>query len=269
MTIVRDVIFAENPGFRPLSLDIHLPEPRGGADASGPYPVVLELHGGGWRVGRRGVFTPLVTEERSFGRIVDAGFAVVAADYRLSGEAHFPAQVDDVLAALDWIAVEGAKHGLDASRVVLWGGSAGGTLAALAAIHRPAAVRGVIDWYGPADLPAMATFTAEKGVDAPGASREDLWLGARVLSIPDTAAAASPARQVTRGLPPFHLAHGAADTDVPPAQSELLAAALRAAGVEVELHLEPGAGHFWRGATDAATDALFDLAIDFAHRVTS
>ncbi|CAN5379587.1 hypothetical protein BH09ACT4_BH09ACT4_04100 [soil metagenome] len=264
MTVLRDLIFSEEPGFRPLSLDLHLPP----GDDGNPHPVVLELHGGGWRVGRRGIFTPLVTEQRSFGRIAAAGFAVVAADYRLSAEAHFPAQVDDVLAALDWIAAHADEYRLDPSRVVLWGGSAGGTLAALAAIRRPT-VRGVIDWYGPSDLPAMAAFTADKGTGAVGPSREDLWLGAPVATIPDTAIAASPARQVKPGLPPFFLAHGVDDTDVPPQQSELFAAALRAAGITVSLHLEPGVGHFWRGATDEATDALFELGIEFALGVTS
>ena len=251
MTVIRDLPFVSYPGFRPLSLDLHLP-------AVTPAPVILELHGGGWRVGTRAVFTPLVSQERSFDRIVAAGFAVAAVDYRLSGEAHFPAQVDDVLAALDWI---GTRPELDASRVVLWGGSAGGTLAALAATRRPSAVRGVIDWYGPSALLAMPR------VEEP--SREDLWLGAPVPTVPELATAASPARQVVPGLPPFHLAHGLDDHDVPPAQSELLAAALRGVGVSVELHLEPGAGHFWKGASDAATDALFDRAIDFAQRVTA
>ncbi|GAA1002093.1 hypothetical protein GCM10009563_32920 [Subtercola frigoramans] len=174
-----------------------------------------------------------------------------------------------MLAALDWIDMHAEEFGLDASRVVLWGGSAGATLAALAAMRRPQAVRGVIDWYGPADLFEMAAFTAQKGVDGAGTSREDLWLGAPVLSIPDRAAAASPARQAAAGLPPFHIAHGSADTEVPPVQSELLADALRAVGVDVELHLEPGAGHFWKGADDDATAALFDRAIAFAIRVTS
>jgi len=263
VSVLRDVPFTEQPGFRPVTLDLHRP------DSTRPLPVVLELHGGGWRVGRRGVFTPLVTEQRSFGRIVAAGFAVVAADYRLSGEAPFPAQVDDVLAAIDWIGLHADEFGLDASRIVLWGGSAGATLAALAAIRRPQLARAVIDWYGPSDLLEMAAFTARKGADAAGESREDLWLGAPVASIPDTAVAASPARQVTADLPPFHIAHGLADTDVPAAQSELFAAALRSVGVEVELHLEPGAGHFWKGADEGATDALFDRAIAFARRMTA
>lgn len=255
MSVVRDIPFVSYPGFRPVSLDLHRP-----AD-DGAVPVIVELHGGGWRMGSRGVFTPLVSEAHSFGRIVAAGFAVVAVDYRLSAEAQFPAQVDDVIAALDWVVANADRHGLDASRVVLWGGSAGGTLAALAAIRWSGALRGVIDWYGPSDLQAMP-----RG-DEP--TREDLWLGASVPSIPDAALAASPARQVRAGLPPFHIAHGADDTDVPLAQSEGLARALESVGVEVELHVEPAAGHFWRGATEEATDALFDRAIAFATRVTA
>jgi acetyl esterase/lipase len=259
--VLRDVVFAEYPGFRPLSLDLHLP------DGDEPFPVILQLHGGGWRVGTRSVFTPLVPEERSFGRITAAGLAVVAADYRLSGEATYPAQVDDVERALEWIAAHGPEDGLDPERVVLWGGSAGGTLAALLAFRHPGRVRGVIDWYGVSDLPAMAAVTA--GRDAVGQSREDLWLGAPVASIPEVARAASPAHGVVSGAPPFLLAHGLDDTDVPIAQSESFAEALRSAGVEVELHAVPGAGHFWRDLSEEVTDDLFDEAIDFARRVAS
>jgi acetyl esterase/lipase len=255
--VLRDVVFAEHPGYRPVSLDLHLPA------GDGPWPVVLQLHGGGWRAGTRSVFTPLVPEARSFGRISAAGLAVVAADYRLSGEATFPAQVDDAERALDWIAEHGPQHGLDPQRVVLWGGSAGGTLAALLAFRHPERLRGVIDWYGVSDLLEMATQDATAG------SREALWLGAPAPSIPETAIAASPARTVVAGAPPFLLVHGAADSDVPPAQSELLAAALEAAGVPAELHLIPDAGHFWRDAREEVTDGLFDQAIEFALRVTS
>jgi len=252
--VLRDVVFAEYPGFRPVSLDLHLPV------GDGPHPVILQLHGGGWRVGTRSVFTPLVSEEHSFGRIVAAGFAVVAADYRLSGEAHFPAQVDDVERALDWIR---ERPDLDSSRVVLWGGSAGGTLAALLAFRRPTDIAGVIDWYGVSDLFEMAT------VDATAESREALWLGAPAADIPDVATAASPTRNVVDDSPPFLLVHGLDDTDVPPAQSELLAAALTRSAVGVQLNLVPAVGHFWRNATEESTDELFSEAISFAERVTA
>lgn len=260
MTVLRDVVFAEHPGFRPVSLDLHLPDPPG------PHPVVVFLHGGGWRLGRRGQFSPLVAEADSFGRIVAAGFAVASADYRLSGEARYPAQVEDARLALDWVRAHAGEYGLDPARMVLWGASAGGTLAALVGLEAPEGVRGVVDWYGPADLDAMARFSAERGAEEP--TREDDWLGAPVSSVPGLAAEASPARRVRPGAPPFHLAHGADDDAVPVAQSRALAGALEAAGVETELHVEPGVGHFWRGASAEVSASLFDRALDFARRVT-
>ena len=152
---------------------------------------------------------------------------------------------------------------------MLWGGSAGGTLAALVGLEPDARVRGVIDWYGPADLVAMEDYTRSLGVDGPGESREDRWLGGWVKDLPDAARAASPVSHVHAGSPPFHLAHGDADDAVPLSQSEALADALRPAGVEVDLHVEPGAGHFWRGAASERVALLFDQAIAFATRVTA
>jgi acetyl esterase/lipase len=232
-------------------------------------PVIVELHGGGWLRGSRREFTPLLSDEDSFGRITAAGFAVVAADYRLSGEARFPAQLDDVRRALAWVTGPGVAHGLDPDRVVLWGGSAGGTLAALVGLEPATRVRGVIDWYGPSDLAAMETHTRALGVDAPGSSREDRWLGGWVAEMPDAAHAASPVTHVHPAAPPFHLAHGDADDAVPLAQSEALASALRAAGVDAELVVEPGAGHFWRDAAPDRVAMLFDRAIAFAQRVSA
>lgn len=262
--VIRDLPFAADMGYRPLSLDLHLPD-----ESSTSMPVIVELHGGGWLRGTRREFTPLLSDHESFERITAAGFAVVAADYRLSGEARFPAQLDDVRRALDWVAGPGVDHGLDPDRLVLWGGSAGGTLAALVALEPGAPVRGVIDWYGPSDLQAMEAHTRVLGVDAPGESREDRWLGGWVEELPDAARAASPVNHVHAAAPPFHLAHGDADDAVPLAQSDALAVALRAAGVEVELLIEPGAGHFWRGAAPERVAALFESAIAFATQVTA
>ena len=108
--VLRDVVFAERTGFRPLSLDLHLPAGTGEA-----VPVVLFLHGGGWRLGSRRTFVPRLAEAESFGRITAAGFAVASADYRLSGEARFPAQVEDVLAVhprVRDVVVVGAPSGI-------------------------------------------------------------------------------------------------------------------------------------------------------------
>ncbi|MDH2443178.1 alpha/beta hydrolase [Amnibacterium sp. CER49] len=256
-TVLRDVVFAERIGFRPLSLDLHLPEAL-------PAPVVVFVHGGGWRLGSRRTFTPGIPEAASFGRITAAGVAVASVDHRLSGEARFPGPVEDVVLALDWLEREGARHGLE-GRPVLWGESSGAHLAALAAIAAPDRVAGVIDWYGPADLTTLGRHLFPDDPDRfdhDAGTREAGLLGGPVGLLPDAALAASPARQVTPALPPFLVAHGEADDLMPIAQSEALVAALQAAGVAVEFHRERGAGHFWRGATDAG--ALFDRAIGFA-----
>ncbi|WP_221585977.1 alpha/beta hydrolase [Microbacterium sp. G2-8] len=252
--IHRDVPYRAVEGYRPLSLDLHLP-------ASERPPVIVFLHGGGWRRGSRAMFYPGVSERESFGRLTDAGFAVASVDYRLSGEATFPAQSDDVSAALAWIRTAGAEeHGLDASRIVMWGESAGGHLAALAALTDPP-LAGAVCWYAPSDL---TTFPRDPSDPEP--TREEQLLGGTARDLPELARAASPALRVDPGCPPFHIAHGDADDLVPPAQSEALAAAVCAAGGDAELILVPGASHMWRGVADSAT--VFDPAIAFARRVT-
>lgn len=256
MSSVFEIDVAQPTGFRPLSMDLRIP---GAAGA----PVVVFLHGGGFLRGSRKVFTPGISAEASFDRIVAAGFAVASCEYRLSGEAHFPAQLDDVDAAIDWLHEHGAEHGVDASRLVLWGVSAGATLAALTGLRRDD-IRGVVDWFGPADLFTMAEH--ETG-EAPEETREARWLGTPAAQVPELARAASPALQVHADAPPFHLSHGTADEHVPFAQSEAFATALRKLDVDVEFLPVQGGKHFWQGVDD--TSSLFDRAIDFAARVTA
>ncbi|MFC5791635.1 alpha/beta hydrolase fold domain-containing protein [Agromyces tardus] len=256
MSSIFEIDFAQPTGFRPLSMDLRTP------DAAGA-PVVVFLHGGGWLRGSRKVFTPGIGVAQSFDRIVAAGFAVASCEYRLSGEARFPSQLDDVDAAIDWLREHGSEYGADASRLVLWGVSAGATLAALTGLRRDD-VRGVVDWFGPADLVALAELDTGEPAEA---TREARWLGAPAAQLPDAARAASPALQAHAGAPAFHIAHGTADDLVPFAQSEVLAEALRAVGVDVEFHPVPGGGHFWQGVDD--TGPLFDRALDFVARVTA
>jgi acetyl esterase/lipase len=252
MPVIRDVVYGELLGFRPLTLDLHVPSVT-------PAPVILFLHGGGWRAGSKAKFTPHLTNAQSFGRVVDAGFAVVSVDYRLSGEARFPAQVDDVRAALAWVRSSGAEHGLDTSRVILWGESAGATLAALVALEPESDVLGVIDWYGPTDLVAMAEgLTPEEAA----VTRETGWLGVSALDDPELAREASPLNRVHAGAPPFHVEHGDADEAVPQAQSTAFVAALDAAGVPVSFVSVPGANHMWGGVQDPAP--IVGRALDFA-----
>lgn len=256
MRSLLEVDFAQPEGFRPLSLDLRTPDVDGA-------PLIVFLHGGGWLRGSRKVFTPGISDAESFDRIVAAGFAIASCEYRLSGEARFPAQLDDVDAALTWLQANGADHGVDASRVVLWGVSAGATLAALTGLRRDD-IRGVVDWFGPADLFAMA---AHDMGDPPAETREARWLGAPAVEVPDAARLASPALQAHAGAPPFQISHGTDDEHVPLAQSEALAAALHRVGADVDFHEVPGGRHFWQGLDDTAP--VFDRAIDFVSRVTA
>lgn len=256
MTAVLEVDFAQPAGFRPLSLDLRTPETLNA-------PVVLFLHGGGWLRGSRKVFTPGISVADSFDRIVAAGIAIASCEYRLSGEARFPAQLDDVRSAIEWLHGHGAEFGVDASRLVLWGVSAGATLAALTGLGRDD-VRGVVDWFGPADLLALADYDTG---EAPEHTREARWLGRPAPEAPETARAASPALQVHTGAPPLHVSHGTADEHVPFSQSEAFVTALRSAGADVEFHPVKGGKHFWRGLDD--TGPLFDRAIEFVRRVTN
>ena len=117
-------------GYRPLLLDLYLPGP--GA-SPGQAPVVLFLHGGGWGLGSRTEVGPPFDDWQPsfFERLAQAGFAVASADYRLSGEARFPAQLHDAKAAVRWLRRNAGEYRLDGDRIVAWGASAGGHLAAL------------------------------------------------------------------------------------------------------------------------------------------
>jgi acetyl esterase/lipase len=252
MDVDKAIIFAEREGFRPLELDLY----RSGAPAAGARPLLVYIHGGGWRVSHR---TRAPRETRPwtrgfFERLADAGFVVAATEYRFSGEALFPAQLDDTVAALAWLHAHAGDLGVDAARTYLWGASGGGNLAALAALVPGAPpVAGVVCWYPITDLTALDHTVTD--------SFEAHLLGGPIGEHLDAARAASPVCQVRAGAPPFLLQHGDHDTWVPVEQSLRLADALRAAGGAVELEVVPGADHFFDGAADV--EAIFERARDF------
>lgn len=255
--VLRGIPYAEVEGARPLELDLWLPEA-----GRGPAPLVLFVHGGAWRRGRRDDMG-LRTRQWNpgpFARIAAAGLAVACADYRLSGEARFPAPLDDLRAALRWLELRAPELGLDPARTVVWGESAGGHLASLLALDPAVAASGAVIWYAPSDL------TLPRGPFDPrsATTSEALLLGAAPAAVPERARAASPVARVHRGAPPFLLVHGERDTMVPGAHSEALAARLREAGVPVELRTVPGADHCWHGASGDAVEEVFVRSLRFA-----
>jgi acetyl esterase/lipase len=264
---LHGVPYAAISGLRPLELDLYLP-------AASPAPLVVFLHGGGWRQGSRRSVGPAYdgATPSPFDRMAHGGLAVASVDYRLSGEATWPAQLHDAKAAVRWLRSRADELDVDGTRIAAWGESAGGHLAALLGLTGPdldgdvgvpgppTSVATVVTWYAPTDLVALP---GDLGADPMAAdSREAQLLGAPAARVPERAAEASPTSHAGPGAPPFLLLHGRADRFVPYVQAERLRAALGRAGAAAELVTYEGADHMWLGSPAAAEEAL-ERTIDF------
>ncbi|MEU2351278.1 alpha/beta hydrolase [Modestobacter sp. NPDC049651] len=240
----RDLEFARPDG-EPLLLDLHRPA----GDAT--VPVCLYLHGGGWA---RGTRTDRAAERLE--PVARAGVAVASIDYRLSGRATFPTQLDDVRAAVRWLRRCGAEHGLATERIGAWGASAGGHLASLLGLlpdeqDGDSSVQAVVAFFPPTDLLALADDPAEGPPPPFMAGRppavppfEAQLLGLeRAADDPERARQASPVSHVHAGAPPFLLVHGDRDGLIPGVQSQRFAAALADAGAPVQRWVLSGANH--------------------------
>jgi acetyl esterase/lipase len=226
--------YAQIPGFRPLLLDLHVPE-----DAA-DVPVVVWIHGGGYISGDRR-YLPLTLEPDSvFTALTAAGLACATIDYRLAAEAGWPAPLDDVAAAISFLRETAAEYGLDATRLAVWGESAGGHLALMAALTDPGVVA-VVGWYPLTDL-ALLPPSAFGGAAQ--------LLGRRAAEHPDLIADASPITHVSAASPPCLLVHGDSDEALPAVHSERFHEALTTVGVESACHIVPGAGHCFTGYGD-------------------
>ena len=233
--VLRDLEYAQVKGVS-LKLDLYRPS----AMPSAPMPLVIWVHGGGWRNGSK-VNCPAAW-------LATKGYAVASLDFRLLPEHPWPAQIEDPIAALRWLHKESGKYGYDASRSAAMGGSSGGHVVALwGTLTLPAEdkVKAVVDLYGPTDLLTMPpNVLSGKRTRADLAKANGaLLLGGIVMDQPDKAKAVSALHQVSKDDVPFLILHGTADPGVPVDQSERLHAALQAAGVESTLELIVGAGH--------------------------
>jgi len=228
----RGLDFMRADGKEALSMDFY---PASGRTT--PAPCVVMVHGGGWDNGDR---TQLAAMNHY---LAQRGYAVAAISYRLAPENVWPAQADDIGAALMFLKQQAGALGIDPQRFVLMGRSAGGQLATAYAYGRPdPAVRGVISLYGPQDQVFAWQF-----------SREDDILNATKLlrqflgGTPETAAAAYTSASAyliaTKDSPPTLLVHGANDALVWHKQSERMHAKLDELGVRNAFVSLPWATH--------------------------
>jgi acetyl esterase/lipase len=245
----RDIVY-KTTAARPLALDIYVP------DGVRAPPLVIWVHGGAWRTGSRAKPPALY--------LLDRGFAVASISYRFSQEAVFPAQIEDCRDAVRWLRGHASQYGYDATRIGVWGASAGGHLAALLGTSGSGVdkVHAVVDFFGPTDIPEMAKFPGKMDHNSPD-SPESQLIGGPLQENKEKAALANPIRFVTADDPPFLIVHGDQDPLVPPNQSELLETALKSAGVPVEYLVLKGAGH---GGPQFSTPEIRDKITAFFHR---
>lgn len=224
-----DIVYKTTPQ-RDLTLDLYLPDGRTNT------PVVVFMHGGGWRNGNPRLLPKQLLR--------DEGVALASVAYRFSQEARFPAQLEDVKDAVAWVRSNADRYGIDPDRVALAGVSAGGHLAMLAACTADAAagpVRAVVSYFGATDF-ILRAETQPQTTDHPGGIVYEL-LGCSPAANKTLAKAASPAWQVGPESPPLLMFQGAADPYVLPDQAQRMVAAYEAAGRPVRLHLKKDAKH--------------------------
>jgi alpha-L-fucosidase 2 len=225
----KDVQFAEVDGVR-LTMDAHVPE------GVGPFPAAVLVHGGGWVAGDKQQYITYIFQPLS-----DAGFAWFSINYRLAPQYKFPADADDVEAAIRFVKANAARYKVDPRRIALLGESAGGHLVSyVGARNRPESrVAAVVSMYGIHDFisacvewkPVPTEILQLFGISEINADAAPILLKA------------SPVVYVKRDMPPFLLMHGSKDEDVPYAQSVEMCRKMKKAGARCDLITIEGAPH--------------------------
>ncbi|MBB5159355.1 alpha/beta hydrolase [Saccharopolyspora phatthalungensis] len=232
-------------GGRPLELRLY---GRGG----GRRPGVVFVHGGGWRKGTLDMLARLASE------VADAGYVTATIDYRLSGEARWPAALEDAKCAVRWMRAHADELGVDAYRIAAAGGSAGGHLAALVALT-PGRFEGSGGWAGVSSAVQAAVLynpVIDLGVPAIGEMVEE-FLG------PEPVPVASPLSYVDHSCPPVLSRVGTEDELTPASGCVAFHGRLDELGVANELEIVPGRGH---GLPVHDHEGCYHATIDFLGR---
>ncbi len=250
-------------------LDLYIPE------GVGPFPVVIMVHGGGFMFGDKADGAGLTGVDQ----LLAAGYAVASINYRLSGEAQYPAQIHDAKAAVRFLRANAATYNLNADKFGAWGASAGGNLVSLLGTtcgveelegdlgnnDQSSCVQAVVDWFGPIDFLKMQEQLTEAGCSAStddASSPESTLIGAAIQTVPEKVALTNPMNYITPDDAPFFIQNGTADCNIPPVQNKNLADALTAViGADnVTYSSLDGAGH---GGSQFETEENVQLVISF------
>src|SRR5262245_49864225 len=265
---VTDVEFLRTPKGRQLMARVYQPQ------GTGPFPTVLDLHGGAWRRKDR------LAEEPMDRAIASSGVLVVAIDLRLSDEAPYPASVQDANYGVRWLKSRAAEWSGDVSKLGIYGSSSGGHVAQLLAL-RPRDPR-----YNAIPLPSApgvdATIayvatrspisdTVARFQQAEKMKREAMIKNNKTYFRPwETIVESNPQgildRREAATLPPLLIMQGALDDNVLPAVQEKFAASYRAAGGECELHVFEGCEHEWVAKPGPQTDRAHEMVKVFIAR---
>lgn len=240
-TVIKNISYASVNG-RELKLDLYLPE-----EVDKPF-LIIWIHGGAWHSG---------TKDNPPDYLLKSGYALASIEYRLSTEATFPAMIYDIKAAIRFLRSNAKTYGYRTDKIVIWGSSAGGHLAALIGttngnselegnlgnyLNESSSVQAIIDFYGPTNFLTILDQSTPHGINvrAPALA---LLLGKPVEQVEDIAKLASPVYQVDKSDPPILIMHGDQDNQVPVNQSIELKGVYDEKGFDAELVIVHGAGH--------------------------
>ncbi|GAA4469066.1 alpha/beta hydrolase [Nibrella saemangeumensis] len=255
-------------------LDIHLPK-----NGTGPFPIVVCVYGSAWfsNSSKAATFSAGLGQ-----KLLENGFAVVSINHRSSSDAKFPAQIQDVKAAIRFVRANASTFGLDNSFIGITGWSSGGHLSTMAGTTNGvkketfkgldvdiegslgkftgtgSQVNAVVDWFGPTDFLIMDSCGSSFSHNE-AKSPESSLIGGPIQENPDKVALANPISYVRKGNPPFLIFHGNKDPLVPHCQSEKLYDKLQKEGVKSELVIVPEGGH----GPGVMIDQYYDRAIAF------
>lgn len=239
---VANVTYTPPDRAAPMAGDIYLPK------SGGSHPAILMIHGDG-RIGDDGRWQMAGIARQ----LAAKGYYVFNVTYRMAPAWTYPAPLDDIRAALDWMEENAVEQGVDPERIAIFGYSAGGYAGALAALtDERKRVKAVVAGGAPSDL----TYYSEGKLIRN-------FLGGRLEEVPELFHEASPVNHITPASPPFFLYHGDQDTLVHPDHLREMEVALKANGVPHEIHWIRGKGHI---RTFLFPDGAIEAAIRFLDR---